>query len=109
MKLDETYEKGTPFLYLGVLATLRPPALGGKPSEGKAYFERAIQLSGGRNLAAKVQYAKRYARLVFDQKLHDRLLREALAADTVDPGQTLMNVLAQKEARELLAGSKDYF
>lgn len=109
VKLDETHEQGAPYLYLGVLATLRPPSLGGKPSEGKAHFERAIELSGGRNLAAKVQFAKRYARLVFDQQLHDRLLREALAADTVDPGHTLMNVLAKKEAQELLAGSKDYF
>ena len=109
VKLDDAYEKGAPHLYLGVLATLRPPALGGKPSEGKAHFERAIELSGGRNLTAKVQYAKHYARLVFDQELHDRLLRETLAADTVDPGQTLMNVLAQKEARELLASSKSYF
>jgi len=109
VKLDETYEKGTPYLYLGILSTLRPPALGGKPNEGKAHFERAIELSNGRNLAAKVQYAKRYARLVFDQELHDRLLREALAADTVDPGRTLMNVLAQKEARELLDGSNNYF
>lgn len=109
VKLDQTYEKGAPYLYLGILATLRPPALGGKPGEGKAYFERAIELSGGRNLNAKVQYAKRYARLVFDQELHDRLLREAMAADTVDPGQTLMNVLAKEEARALLASSKDYF
>ena len=37
------------------------------------------------------------------------LLQETLAADTVDSGQTLMNVLAQKEARELLASSKSYF
>jgi len=109
VKLDETYEKGAPHLYLGILGTLRPPALGGKPSEGKAHFERAIELSDGRNLTAKVQYAKRYARLVFDRELHDRLLREAMAADTVDPGQTLMNVLAKEEARALLASSKDYF
>ncbi len=109
VKLDDTYEKGAPHLYLGVLATLRPPALGGKPSEGRAHFERAIELSGGRNLTAKVQYAKHYARLVFDQELHDRLLQETLEADTVDSGQTLMNALAQKEARELLASSKSYF
>jgi len=109
VKQDETYEQGAPHLYLGILATLRPPALGGKPSEGKAYFERAIELSDGRNLSVKVQYAKRYARLVFDQKLHDRLLRETLAADTVNPGHTLMNVLAKEEATKLLASSKDYF
>jgi hypothetical protein len=109
VKLDPEYEMGAPCLYLGILATLRPPSLGGKPAAAKKYFERAIELSGGHNLTAKVEYAKRYARLVFDRELHDRLLREVLAADTVDPGQTLMNALAKQRARELLAGSADYF
>ena len=30
------------YLYLGILSTLRPQALGGKPAEGRAYFEKAI-------------------------------------------------------------------
>jgi tetratricopeptide (TPR) repeat protein len=109
VKLDPEYGKGAPYLYLGILATLRPPSLGGKPAEAKQYFERAIELSGGHNLTAKVEYAKRYARLVFNRKLHDRLLREVLAAKTVEPGQTLMNVLAKQQARKLLATSADYF
>jgi hypothetical protein len=109
VELDETFEEGGPHLYLGVLATLRPPALGGKPEEARAHFERAIELSGGRNLMAKVLYAKYYARLVFDRKLHDRLLHEVLAADPNDPGHTFSNALAKEEARRLLASSADYF
>jgi hypothetical protein len=107
--LDESYEQGAAHLYLGVLATLRPAALGGEPEEGRRHFERAIALSEGRNLMGKVLYARSYARLVFDRPLHDRLLREVLAADPRAPGLTLSNTLAQQQARLLLDDADDYF
>ena len=53
--------------------------------------------------------AEYYARLTFDQALHDRLLSEVLAADPVEPGFTLMNVLAQQRAAALVESGKDYF
>ena len=107
--LDPAHDTGQAWTYLGVLNSLRPEAIGGKPAEGKRDFEKAIELSGGRNLYAKTLYAEFYARLVFDQELHDRLLNEVLAADPVAPGFTLTNVLAQDRARKLLESGKDYF
>jgi len=107
--LDETYEEGTAFLYLGILATLLPEAMGGKPEQGRVDFERVIELSDGRNLMAKVLLAHSYARLVFDRDLHDRLCREVIDADPVAPGLTLTNTMAQEEARALLGSSEDYF
>lgn len=107
--LDPSYQNGQPLLYLGVLSTLLPPAYGGKPEEGQAYFERALALSGGRNQMARVLYAQHYTRLVFDRELHDRLLDEALAADPAAPHLTLINVLAQQRAAELKASADDYF
>jgi TRAP transporter T-component len=109
LALDETYQNGAIHGYLGILNSLRPPALGGRPEVAKAHFERAIELSGGRDLSIKVEYARRYARLVFDQELHDRLLNEVVNAPVDAPGYTLFNVLAKQEARELLATSKEYF
>lgn len=109
LAIDETYEKGAIHGYLGVLNSLRPPALGGKPDVARAHFERAIELSGGRDLSIKVEYARRYARLVFDQELHDRLLTEVLDEPAEAPGATLFNVLAKQEAKTLLATSKEYF
>lgn len=109
VELDETYSHGEGHLYLGVFATLLPPALGGKPEEGRAHFERAIQLSAGRDLMAKVEYARRYARGIYDRELHDRLLREVLAADATEPGLTLSNVLAKRQAQELLDSAESYF
>jgi hypothetical protein len=53
--------------------------------------------------------AEYYARLMFEQELHDRLLAEVIAADPVEPGFTLMNVLAQERARQLQASGLDYF
>jgi hypothetical protein len=107
--LDPRYDGGGAYLYLGVLHSLRPASLGGDPEQGKAYFEQALAYSGGRNQMVRVLYAQFYARLVFDQQLHDRLLNEVLAADPVAPRLTLINVLAKQRARALLASGKEYF
>ena len=58
---------------------------------------------------AKVLYAKQFARLMFEQELHDRLLQEVLDADPYAEGLTLVNRLAQRQAAVLLAESADYF
>jgi hypothetical protein len=107
--LDETYKEGAAFLYLGTLSTFLPPALGGKPEQGKLYFQRAIDLSQGKNLMAKVMFAKLYARMIFDRDLHDRLLKEVLDTNPAVPGYTLVNTYAQKQARQLLESAEDYF
>ncbi len=109
VELDESYQDGAAHLYLGVLATFIPPALGGKPDVGRRHFERALEISKNKNLMVKVMYAKYYARLMFNRKLYDRLLNEVLDAQTHVPGYTLLNTLAQKRARELLKSGEDYF
>ncbi len=109
LTLDESYEQGNAHLYMGVLLTLRPASLGGQPELGKEHFQQAMKSSGGHNLMTKVLYARHYARLVFDQELHDRLLKEVLASSVEYPDLTLMNVLAQRQAEALLASSNDYF
>jgi hypothetical protein len=109
VELNENYSHGEGHLYLGVFATLLPPALGGKPEEGLKHFERAVKLSAGRDLMAKVEYARRYARITYNRELHDRLLQEVLDANAVEPGLTLSNVLAQRQAKELLASAESYF
>lgn len=107
--LDEGFEGGQAHLYLGIMRTQLPPSLGGRPELGKRHFQRAIELSGGRNLVAKVELAERYARMVFDRELHDRLLREVLEAEAAEPGMTLSNTLAQRRAKRLLDSSNEYF
>ncbi len=95
--------------YMGILLTLRPPALGGKPDEAREHFEKAIELSGGRDLSAKVEYARGYAKLLYQRDLHDRLLLEVLEADPYADRLTLANVLAKEDAAALLAEADEYF
>lgn len=109
IKLDETYQRGAAHLYLGVTNTLLSPAMGGKPEIGRQHFEAAIRLSNGQDLNVKVLYARHYARLVFDRELFEHLLQEVIDADPVVPDLTLSNMLAQQQARELLAEADQYF
>lgn len=109
VELDENYRDGSAYTYLGVLNSIIPASLGGKPEQGRRDFERSIELSGGKDLMAKVLFAREYARLVFDRELHDQLLEEVINAEPEVPGYVLTNTLAQEQARRLLADSQDYF
>ena len=97
------------YTYMGILLTLRPPALGGKPEEAREYFEQAIAITDGQDLSAKVEFARGYAKLLYERELHDRLLNEVLAADPYADGFTLTNVMAQEQAVQLLAEADEYF
>ena len=46
---------------------------------------------------------------MYDRELHDELLNEVIAAPVQQPGKTLFNVMAQKQAAALLATADDYF
>lgn len=106
---DPAIDYGNAFVYLGVMNSLVPAALGGKPEKGRDYFEKAISVSDGRNLMAKVLYAEFYARLVFDQALHDRLVNEVIDDAHPSNGLKLSNALAKRRATTLRETAKDYF
>ena len=109
LELDERFDSGRAHYYLGLLRTQMSPVLGGNPETGKDHFERAIQLSGGKDLAIKVALARHYARMIYDRDLHDRLLHEVLEANPNVSGLTLSNTMAQQEAQQLLDESSSYF
>ncbi len=109
IELDETYDGGGAHVYLGVIKSLLPAAVGGKPEIARRHFERAIEISAGENLMVKVLMAKHYARNVFDRELHDSLLTSVKASAANYAGYTLINTLAKLEAERLLADSADFF
>jgi hypothetical protein len=109
IELDDTVSNGNAQLYMAVLESLLPPTLGGKPELAKAHFERAIEISNGTNLMAKVLYAEKYARLVFNRQLHDQLLQQVIDADTGPKDQTLINTIAKQKAVTLISNADDYF
>ncbi len=107
--LDKQYKAIQVEHFLAVLNTIRPPALGGDFVAGKAHYERALALSGGLDLSISVDYARYYARTLYDRELHDRLLKNVLAANPKQDGYTLFNMLAQRDARQLLDSADEYF
>ena len=109
VELDEGYSDGSALMYMGVFATLLPPALGGQPEVGRAFFERAISVSNGRNLYAKVLFAENVARPLFDRELHDQLLDDVLASEANAGDLTLQNVIAKDIASQLKASADDFF
>ena len=107
--VDESRDGGGADLYLGIIESLVPPALGGNPARARTHFQKALALSDGRNLMVSVIYAERYARMIFDRDLHDRLLRDVLDAPAEQPGYTLTNTMAKARARQLLTSGNEYF
>lgn len=107
--LDPGDKAGPINMYLGILNTLRPPALGGQPELGQQYFEKAVELTDGKDLSVKVEYAQGYARLVYNRELHDQLLNDVMVSEVKQPGLTLTNSLAKQQAEELLASADEYF
>ena len=109
LHLDETYDHGGVHMYIGVFESLMPKSMGGRPDVAKKHFERALTISDHKNLYAKVLYAEKYARLVFDRELHDQLLNEVLKADAMAGTLTLQNRIAKRMAKDLLIGADDFF
>jgi len=106
---DAGHDAGGPFLYLAVLNSQRPAAVGGDLDGARAFYEQALDLSEQQNLLVKVYYASEYGRMVFDRELHDRLLNEVIDAKADVPGYTLSNQLAKVRAQDLLEEADEYF
>ncbi len=109
LQLDETINNGDAHIYMGVMQSLLPESMGGKPELARQHFERAIKISTGVNLMARLMYAEKYARLVFNRELHDSLLKEILETDISKSDNRLIDVVVQERARKLLANADDYF
>ncbi len=109
LELDGTYSNGDVYLYMAVMESFLPPAMGGKPELARQHFEKAVEVSNGTNLMAKLLFAEKYARLVFDKELHDQLLRSVIDAKLENDDVMLINSIAQQKAKLLLAESDEYF
>ena len=47
MNISDDEVNGAVYTYMGILLTLRPPALGGEPERARVYFEKAIAMTDG--------------------------------------------------------------
>lgn len=110
LELDEGYFHAGPHLFFGVYYASRSPALGGNPSRAKFHLDRALDLTGGNFLLARLFIADPYAVQIQDRTLYETQLRLILdAPDDLLPEQRLMNQVAKARARLLLERIDELF
>lgn len=102
--------RAMPHLALGMLHSSIPPALGGQPEVGRKHFERAVELTDGKFLLAKVYFARRYAVITQNRDLFQNTLVEVLRTDpAIWPDQRLANEIAHRRAHRYLNQEKEWF
>ncbi|MBI4702370.1 MAG: hypothetical protein HY744_14705 [Deltaproteobacteria bacterium] len=99
VELDEKYLYGSGHVLLGSYHARSAMA---ELDESKKHFERALELSGGGALMAKLQFAVKYYCTKVDQENYVRLLTEVIEAGDVLPQQRLQNTIAKRKARRYL-------
>ena len=109
ISINENWDNAGSYMYLGVLNSLLPSTLGGKPEVGKNNFEAVIRITEGNNLMAKVLYAEYYARLTFNKELHQKLISDVLSMKESPDNYRLINTLAIQKAKALQLSAEDYF
>lgn len=110
LELDESFYYGGAHLFFGALSAQLPTMAGGDPEISREHFERAISLSDGRLLMARVFYARYYAVRVQDRDLWRAQLNIVLDSDIETwPDERLANTIARQRARFYLEHEEDYF
>ena len=89
---------------MGSLETARP---GGSTRQARAYFDRAVAISGGRSAAPFVAMAESLALPAGDRSAFESLLQQALAA--ADTRHDLPNAAMAERARWLLSSIAERF
>ena len=110
LELDERFFFGGAHIFYGMYYGGRAEMLGGDPSKAKEHLERAIEISDGKYLMARVLLAKYYAVPAQDRELFERTLQEILLVSPDQfPDQRLANELAKRRARRWLKHTDEIF
>jgi hypothetical protein len=100
--LDDSWDHGAIYETLIALDGL-PPLVGGSPAAARGDFDKAMALSDGQSVFARVAYAATLS----NQTEKRRLLQEAVAVDVSKvPSRRLTNLIAQRYAKVLLSGAR---
>jgi len=108
--LDEQFYYGGPHLFMGIWFASRPKMAGGDLAKAQLHFKKALEFSQNQFLMTHIYYADQYARKAFDKDLFISTLEKVLGtpADSI-PELTLLNTIAHKRAKEMLAQVDEYF
>lgn len=107
--LDERYENGAALGLLGGFEASYPEAMGGDWQKGKAYFERAIRVSGRRDHIHLFNYARTYAINALDKPLFLSLMREIAEPEDLGNDVRLSNKVARRRGARYLAHTSQWF
>jgi predicted anti-sigma-YlaC factor YlaD len=108
-EIDADYGDGLVHSALISLDSL-PEEMGGSVAGARAHFERAVELTGGASAGPYISLAMGVSVPAQDAAEFRRLLEQALAVDPdAEPSFRLANLIAQRQARELLRRIEDYF
>jgi hypothetical protein len=99
-----------PHLALGLLYTAGGTQLGGDAKLATEHFMKALEVTDGKFLLARVQYARKLAVMIQDRKLfHDELVKVLQTDPGIWPEQRLANEIAHRRARRYLSQEKELF
>ena len=105
IELDEDYSRGA--LHNAFIAL---EAMDGSYENARKHFERAVELSEGKDAGPYVSFASNVSVAEENRQEFEELLAIAIAIDPDDyPVNRLLNVIAQKRARSLLEHVDDLF
>jgi predicted anti-sigma-YlaC factor YlaD len=101
--LDEAYDHGAIHSFLITYETVRPEGQGEAAARARSHFEKAVQLSEGKQAGPYVSLAENVAIPAQNRNEFESLLNQALAIDPdAKPEFRLANLLMQHRARWLL-------
>ena len=110
LALDETFYHGSAHLFYGAYYGGRPKMLGGNQDKAREHLERAIKLTEGKFLMAKLYLAQFVAVPSQDEVLFESTLKEVIdATEDVMPDERLANLIVKQRAQALLNRKKDLF
>lgn len=110
LELDENYYHGGAHLFFGVYYGSRPPMLGGNFALSTSHFEKARAISQGKLLIVDLLQAQYLARQELDRhRFHELLTHVVDAPPDIYPAMALVNAIAQRKAKQLLADEEKWF
>jgi predicted anti-sigma-YlaC factor YlaD len=102
-ELDDSYDAGAVHNLLITYEMVRLKSPGDRAARAKQHFDRAVELTEGKQAGPYVTYAESVLTVQKDRAEFERMLQLALKIDPAqDPDNRLANVIMQRRARWLL-------
>jgi hypothetical protein len=97
-------------MIFGVYYAVQTEGAGRDLKKSRKHFDKAIEISKGKNLIPYLALAEFYATAAGDEKLFDSTIEKILATENTDDDHyTLMNAIAKKRAEQLMENKDEYF